>query len=110
MGKSRVIQLTIEDAIARRDDGISRAAQHAGNRWQRLARGYLLEYLALTCTTFLAEQFRDFAERRGIEAPPDKRAWGAVLQSAARERLIAKAGCAPALSSNLSPKVLWRPA
>lgn len=101
-------QLTIEDAIARRDDGIARAIEHAGQRWKRLARGYVLEYLAAQSESFLAEDARAFAERLGFEAPPDGRAWGAVIQGAAREGLIAKVGYAPAKSSNLSPKVLWR--
>jgi hypothetical protein len=103
-----VIQMTIEDALSRRDEGIQRAAEHAGIRWQRLARGFLLEFLSRPIGTFLAEDVRCFAEIRGLESPPDGRAWGAVLQSAAREKLIEKAGYGAARSSNLSPKVLWR--
>lgn len=106
-------QLTIEDAIARRDDGITRAVDHAetvAQGWKHRARGYLLEYLATHSGTFLAEVVREFAEGRGMDYPPDGRAWGAVFQSAARESLIVKAGYAPARSSNLSPKVLWRAA
>jgi hypothetical protein len=102
-----VNQLSIDFARARRDDGISRAADHAGSAWQRQARGYLLEYLATNTGAFLAEDVRGFAERRGISPPPDGRAWGAVFQSAAREHLIRKVGYAPARSSNLSPKVQW---
>lgn len=105
-----MMQLTIDDAIARRDEGIQRAADHAGKRWQRIARGYVLEYLVGRSTPFLAEDVRQFAESRGLELAPDSRAWGAVIQSVARERLIVKEGYAAAKSSNLSPKVLWRPA
>lgn len=101
-------QLAIDFARARRDDGIERAGDHAGDRWKRSARGYLLEFLTVRPSTFLAEDVRAFAELRGLETPPDGRAWGAVMQAAARERLIAKVGYAPARSSNLSPKVLWK--
>ena len=100
-------QLAIDFARARRDDGIERAGDHAGERWKRLARGFLLEFLSSHRERFLAENVREFAEIRGLEAPPDGRAWGAVIQSAARERLIRKVGYAPARSSNLSPKVQW---
>lgn len=100
-------QTTIE---FRRDDGIQRAADHAGPQWNRIARGYLLEFLARLSIghDFLAENFREFAEGRGLEQPPDGRAYGHVLRSAARDLLIRKVGYAPAKSSNLSAKVLWR--
>lgn len=102
-------QLAI-DYTARRDSGIQRAADHAGTRWNRLARGYLLEFVSRLQIghDFLAENFREFAEDRGLEPPPDGRAYGHVLRSAARDLLIRKVGYAPAKSSNLSPKVLWR--
>jgi hypothetical protein len=101
-------QLPIDFVRARRDDGIQRAGDHAGARWRGQARGYLLEWLAAPRGDFLAEDVREFAERRGLDAPPDGRAWGVVFQSASRDRLISKVGYAPARSSNLSPKVLWR--
>lgn len=105
-------QLSIDFARARRDHGIQQAGDHAGARWRSQARGYLLEFLSLIATPegFLAENVRDYAERHGIDAPPDGRAWGVVFQNAARDRLIVKMGYAPAKSSNLSPKVLWRAA
>lgn len=103
-------QLAIDFARARRDDGIQRAAEHAGDRWRRGARGYLLEYLACHDGPFMAEDVREFAEKRGFDFPPDGRAWGVVFQSAASEKLIVKVGYAPARSSNLSPKVQWRAA
>lgn len=102
-------QLSIDFARARRDDGIERAIEHAGKRWARLARGFLLEYLSANRVQFLAETVREFAEGRGMDLPPDGRAWGSVIRSAAREKLIRKVGYAPAKSSNMSPKVLWEP-
>lgn len=101
-------QLSIDFARARRDDGITRSGDHAGDTWKRGARGYLLEYLATHAGPFMAEDVREFAESRGFQAPPDGRAWGSVMQSAARAELIRKVGYAPARSSNLSPKVQWR--
>ena len=103
-------QLAIDFARARRDDGIQRSGDHAGDTWRRGARGYLLEYLATHQGPFMAEDVRQYAETHGFAFPPDGRAWGVVFQSAARDRLIVKVGYAPAKSSNLSPKVQWKPA
>ena len=105
-------QLTLEEGIARarRDDGIQRSGDHAGENWRGSARGYLLEYLATTNGPFLAEDVRKFAESRQFAKPPDGRAWGMVFLAASREHLIVKVGYAPAKSSNLSPKVQWRAA
>lgn len=100
-------QISIDFARARRDDGIERAYEHAGSRWARLARGFLLEYLSIHRERFLAESVREFAEIRGLEDPPDGRAWGGVFRSAAHHNLIRSVGYAPAKSSNMSPKVLW---
>lgn len=57
---------------------------------------------------WLVEQARRDAEQRGLSAPPDKRAWGAVIQALKRRGLIAMAGYAPSASSNGSPKCLWQ--
>lgn len=106
---------SLEVAQARRDDGIARAGEHAGKRWQRQALGYLLEFLTTprSAEPFLVEVVREFAEGRGCDAPPDGRAWGIVAREAGREKpdrpaIILKDGYAPAKSSNLSAKVLWR--
>ena len=94
-------------ALARRDLGIQRSGDRAGEAWRKGARGYLLEYLATHTGPFLAEDVREFAEGKGFDLPPDGRAWGVVFQSAAREKLIRKVGYAPAKSSNLAPKCQW---
>lgn len=102
-------QLAIDFAKARRDEGIQRAGDHAGDAWQRRARGYLLEYLATFRESFLTEDVRAFADERGLDKPPDGRAWGVVMQSAKREGLIRANGWGAAKSSNLSGKVKWVP-
>lgn len=103
-------EMALERTRERRDTGIRRAADHAGSDWQRRARGYLLEWLSRAPGTFLAEDWREWATHRGLDSPPDGRAFGSVLQSAAKDGLIVKVGYAPARSSNLSPKVQWRAA
>lgn len=100
-------QLSIDFSRARRDLGIQRAADHAGSDWQRQARGYLLEWLTFNRQPFLAEDWREWAMTAGLQSPPDGRAFGAVLQSAQRDKLIKSCGFRQARSSNMSPKVLW---
>lgn len=100
---------TYSQAAARRDDGMQRAVQHADAVdmfWSETAYAHVFDFCK-TQTTFLTEDARAFAEGRGLNPPPDGRAWGAVMQRAARNGLMRKVGYAPAKSSNLSPKVLW---
>lgn len=101
------------DAIIRRTQGMLSAELHANavqNNWSDLAYDALARFcLALDTPdrTFLAEDVRQFAEDEHLETA-EARAWGAIFRSAVRNGLIEKAGFAPAKSSNLSPKILWR--
>jgi hypothetical protein len=98
-------------AAARRDDGMTRAVEHADAvepDWSTRAYVCLAEFCRERgALTFLTEDVRAFALNRNLPPPPDGRAWGAVIQRAAREGLIVRMGYAAAKSSNLSPKVLW---
>lgn len=97
-------------AARRRDDGICRAVEHADREspsWSDLALTFLRGWVQGHRGELLAEDVV-LAARGQVPAPPDGRAWGGVLQRAARAGVIAKAGYAPAKTSNLSPKVLWR--
>lgn len=101
--------IPFDHARDRRDDGIDRAAENAGLAWRLAARAYLVEYLLrIGSADFLAEDAREYAEGMGLEDPPDGRAWGAVVLEARRAGVIRKVGAAPARSSNLSYKTLWR--
>lgn len=111
-----MLQLNILDAIdrasSRRDLGIERVAAKAERRvsgWQEAAVDRLRLYLiAVQGREFLAEDFVAFATSRGLPAPHDARAYGSVMQAAARKRLVVKVGYRLALSSNMSPKCLWK--
>lgn len=97
-------------AEARRDAGIARSSDNAGAEWRERAIGYVREWVARgNRGAFLCEDVRSFAESRGFEAPPTKKAWGAVVQRAARENIIRRAPCQYLLanSSNRSPKCAW---
>lgn len=95
-----------QEARRKRDKGIERAAAHATEEWRERALGYVKLH-ALCTRQFLTEHVRNMATLDGLEAPPDGRAWGSVMQVAARQKVIVRKGFAPARSSNMSPKVLW---
>lgn len=105
-GDSIVPPTAEEIARIRRDDGIQRAADHADDAWRERAIGYVRLHAAVHAE-FLAEDVRAVAEHDGLPPPPDGRAWGSVMQTAARRGIVKRVGYAPARSSNLSPKVLW---
>lgn len=106
--------MTKADAALRRDDGIERVSMKADllqEGWTDRAYAALTIFCAKAKEPFIAEDVREWAEGLGlISAPHDSRAWGQVIQRAARSDLIRKIGYAPAKSSNLSPKVLWEAA
>ncbi len=109
-GTSIVPPTPDELARARRDDGMERAGRHADAEhkdWRDKALGYVRLYAVASTGPFLTEDVRVEAEKDGLPLPPDRRAWGSVLQRAAREGIVTRAGYAPAHSSNLSPKCLW---
>lgn len=94
-------------ALAARDVGMARAERGAGSDWQRLALGYLREYVALDGAPFMAEDFRVFAEAHGLAPPANSKAYGPLMMQAARLGIVRACGYAPAASSNGSPKVRW---
>lgn len=109
-GDSIVPPTAEEIARIRRDDGIQRAADHADEvdpTWRERALGYVKLYVVAHSAPFLAEDVRAEAEKDGLSPPPTKRAWGPVLQKAAREGIVKRVGYAPANSSNRAPKCLW---
>lgn len=95
-------------AAARRDLGIERAARKSGEDWQQAALDRLRMYLRAWELPFLTEDFSHWALANDFRPPHDGRAWGAVMQTAARRKLIRKVGYRAAKTSNLSPKVLWQ--
>ena len=56
----------------------------------------------------VGEEIRAYGESHGAASVEDPRAWGPVLKKAERHGVIEAVGYAPTVSSNGSPKVLWR--
>lgn len=104
------LALTLPEARARRDDGISRAIDHAEAvkaGWRKDALELFRRH-ALTHEVFLTEDVRE--ANPGFHVPPecDERAWGQVARDAIKHGYVERAGFAPAKSSNCSAKVMWR--
>ncbi len=105
-------QANLFDGRALRDDGISRAIQHADAvvpTWSETAFGWFCLY-AKHHREFITEAARQYAEQRGFSTPPDKRAWGAVAVRAARAGIVRANGYAKATDPKVhaNPKTLWR--
>lgn len=108
----------LHEATAARDAGIATAIDHADAvtpAWSERAFVELQAAIAMRRRanpglTFMAEDVRRFAERRGLPAPPDPRAWGGVLQRAARAGLIVKAGYGESANpqAHLRPTAMWK--
>jgi hypothetical protein len=73
-----------------RDAGMAQALEHAEEVSQDWgARAFkFVEIFARRRIEFRAEQVRVYAEKRGLESPPSKRSWGAVVAKAVRKKII----------------------
>lgn len=96
-----------------RDKAVERAADNADrviDGWSGKALGILLDYLRIFGGNFMAEDVRKYAhEVRGLEAPPDQRAWGGAFLRAEKRGIIRRTGYAPMKSKNChaNPKTVW---
>jgi hypothetical protein len=88
--------------------GMTRAVEHADRAsegWSARAFDALVSAARSMPGPFTIEEVR---ARCVVDAPPDLRAWGAVVARAKRTRAIRETGAwAPTISSNGSPKRLW---
>ena len=100
-------------AADRAEDGMRRARKHAEKTtksWRLLGMVALEKFLSeRKWEPFLAEEFVEWCRNRdACPQPPDGRAWGSVISSARRLKIITKVGTRAASTSNLSPKPLWQ--
>jgi hypothetical protein len=107
--------ITRQTAEAKRDTGMALAEDKANRDapfWSDRALLAVEKYcLAHPGQKFLGEDVREWAEaKRMVSVPENEKAWGSVFRRAANLKIIRKIGYAPARSSNLSPKCLWRAA
>lgn len=74
--------------------GIAQAVQHADvvvESWSEKAHKLFIEYIK-NVEQFKTEDARVYAEEKGLEIPPTKRAWGAIVLKLARQGYIKRIG------------------
>lgn len=108
----RMTQLDIDFARAVRDEGIKRAADHAGETWMDRAvedfGRFVKERGEATC-----EQWRHDWLTRGESAPATHKAYGAVANTASKRGLVVNTKRyvqAVSQKTHAHPVPVWKPA
>jgi hypothetical protein len=103
-------QFDLDFSRAARDDGIKRAAEHAGAQWMKDAIEDFADFLRTRGEATL-EQWRYDWLARGNPQPPSHKAYGAVASAAARagkavntQRYVK----ATSLKTHAHPVPIWR--
>jgi|GEM_PF-4198692 len=100
-------------AAKRRDRGLASSNRHAEEHapgWTDRALCMLERFTSDHASPWTCEQFRAWAEVEGLDSPPEKRAFGAVIQGGLRAGWFVRVGYAPAASSNFGAKPLYQAA
>jgi hypothetical protein len=100
-------QLTLDDALAARDQAMNRVAENAGEGFAEAAAGFILWWLQSHGPT-PGEDLTIACIERGI-VPHDDRAFGPVYAKLARLGQITKAGfCSHKRGHGTSGGIVWR--
>jgi hypothetical protein len=103
-----------------KEEGIKTAIEHADIEepsWSEKAYQMLEQFLVDPANprmkyqdTFLGEEVRQYAFIHGLENPPSKRAWGAIIVKAQKEGLIEFAGYGKTSNpkAHSTPAALWK--
>lgn len=65
-----------------KEQGIEQAVRHANEvsyKWSDRALIIFKDFLKTCQSPFMAENFREYAEKNGLEQPPSKRAFGGIM-------------------------------
>lgn len=80
-------EATLFDALRARDEAMAAVEENADDQWKREAWEWLVGYLRTH-----DEFFPDDAWSEGLAPPRERRAFGPLVQRAARQGLIVKSG------------------
>jgi hypothetical protein len=98
------------NAIDAAQRGMNQAVDHANRvspEWSNRAYEKLQEF-ALLGNEFMTEDVRLWADKNGLDSPPDNRAWGAVVNKAVRANLIERVGYGNAKTGHMRPMPVWK--
>lgn len=107
-----VVDKATTEAEILRDKGMQRAEDKANCtsfNWSIKAYNLLIEYINITQVSFLAEDFREWADKQGLEQPPSLRAFGSIITKANRNKLIKHVGYGRTKNpkAHCTPASLW---
>lgn len=101
----------LSSAQVRAENGMRQAVDHANRAspgWAAQAYNFLRQY-ALSHERYTSEDISDAAAADPLFPPTtDRRAWGAIVQKAARNGIHVRDGFAPRRHGNCSPGPRWR--
>lgn len=105
------LELNLEQGRQAARRGAEAALKHARRTspsWETRALGHLVRK-GKQLRVFMAEDIR-LSVPKGFPRPPDNRAWGCIMQAAARAGIIEHTGVSPQASKNChgSHKTVWR--
>lgn len=101
---------------ALRDAGMAQAVTHAEDKtpgWSEMALVMLRRFLQdKGDTSFMAEEFRLYAIANGLPRPPHARAFGGIMSTARRRRLIECVGISQVTNerAHCANAAVWRAA
>ena len=87
---------------------VDRTEREGDPNWAENATHYLRWFDRHQPGHWTAEQFRSWAESKGLGKPADARSYGPIIAKAIRDGLIVKVGYAPTVSSNGSVRATYR--
>lgn len=95
-----------------KQEGISRAVNNANrkiNEWAESAYLFLEQYISDHKENFMVEEIRESAEQNGLPVPPSKRAWGAIIIKAHKNKLVKPCGFKQTSNpkAHKTPATLW---
>jgi len=93
------------ERLAAAQDAADHADREHGGAWAADAMRHLLDFASRAPAPWLAEDALATAIASGLPEPPDRRAWGAVVSTAARRGLIRRVEFR--LDHYGSPKSRW---
>lgn len=110
--QERYRQLGLDELTRQlRDDGIARAAEHAGETWVTHASRLFDEYIRRRpLPTFTSGDLIAWAHAAGLPEPPTRRAWGSVFTAAKKSGVIVCVGFVahPDPKRHGAPCRVWR--
>ena len=104
----RMTQLSLTDALQRKEEGQAKVLQHAGEEWMIWAIEEMLCQFA-SGETFTVDDLHARAQAQAAE-PRHSNAWGAAFSAAAKHGLIERVGYAKSArpASHARVVAVWR--